>query len=277
MLDNKTAPRFVVQKENGLLSPDAAQFIDSICQWNWLMQKSDMYYETCGLNQLQNMDLNSDDVPFGSLEFVQQALSLITGHEDIKIPPINVPVELCDHRFAGRKVWRWNKADAVARFEGLAARGETSRFFVKSDVETKGCFYVGTPRQLVTIMKNEPDDTRLFVSAEFSKEIWSEWRVFVYRSRIIDMRPYYFMDIERGEYKMPDITAVMEMIRAWNTIPAACTLDVAVFGDGTTYLVEAHNFVSCGLYGCDSPRLPAMAKAAFRQELSIAKENHAKE
>ena len=48
------------------------------------------------------------------------------------------------------------------------------------------------------------------------------------------------------------------MVKAFTNTPKAYTLDVAVLRNGQTVVIEVHNFISCGLYGFASPKLPLM-------------------
>lgn len=85
-------------------------------------------------------------------------------------------------------------------------------------------------------------------------DIKSEWRAFVYKGELLDVRNY------SGDFRIfPDISIIEEMIKDYKNSPKAYTLDVAVDDKENTVLIEIHQFFSCGLYGfADYRVLPKM-------------------
>lgn len=74
-----------------------------------------------------------------------------------------------------------------------------------------------------------------------------EWRVYVLRGDAIGRARY---DPEGADdASEPDAKAVLSMIRAWPSAPAAWALDVGVLSTGETALVEVNDAWALGLYG----------------------------
>lgn len=165
-------------------------------------------------------------VPVGSIEFAEQFLSA-------PIRPINVPPQLQTLKFAGRHISEGDADDYAA----FCKRFGIDHAFIKSmerckDDQTNKHFHSG------------------LIKGQFSTplpQIDAEWRVFVNGGIIVDCRPYAW---EGRIPRSPNEDSVWEMVDAYTASPPAYTLDVAVCGN-KTFVVECHNFISCGLYGFD--------------------------
>lgn len=76
-------------------------------------------------------------------------------------------------------------------------------------------------------------------------DIDSEWRVFIYRGKIIDIKCY-----SGDPFNIPGKTRVEKIIKTFENPPIAYTLDLYMPKNFTTsYVMEVHDFFSCGLYG----------------------------
>ena len=83
-----------------------------------------------------------------------------------------------------------------------------------------------------------------FQASEIVDDIQSEWRGFVFNGELLDIRSY------SGEFDVfPDMIEVRSMIKDFTDSPEAYTIDVGVSPSRGTFLIEVHDFFSCGLYG----------------------------
>ena len=196
------------------------------------------------------LDPNHDIVPVGEIEFINDVLRC---NSMPLLQAINIPNDLNHPEFLHRKIWSCvstekidelgceliaKPADVPKRFEAIHIRpGETSKI----------------------IIPNGP----LFLSEMLPQPILAEWRVFVFRGEIVDIRPYIL-----DEWVFPNRSVIEAMIAAWTDASPAYTLDVAVLQGGTTALLEVHNFINCGLYGMESPRILPMLCSAWRWEIT---------
>lgn len=257
---------FLIQRErspslpssdNAVLSSDAAAMLETIDTLNWLRQDEKIEVTLGTYNLVQNAfckEFLAKVVPVGSAEFVEAVLK--RGHGIDRIKPQNVPVPLHKEEFLGRNI---NPSCTVEEIPAIMDAWGADYVFVKSAEYIK---------DEVTSICSRKDlaapalqGKKLFVSEAF-KSIISEWRVFVYRGNVIDLRPY-----TGDRWTFPDQKKVMDMVAAINNNLHAYTLDVAVNGDLETVVVEVHNFLACGLYGANVPL--EMYKAAYNQELSF--------
>ena len=91
----------------------------------------------------------------------------------------------------------------------------------------------------------------------------SEWRAFVYKGKLVGLQNYC------GEFTLfPDVEKIKEMIKAYKSAPIAYTLDVGINANGT-FVIEVHDFFSCGLYGFSDSSLPFMFSQWFHQYIQI--------
>lgn len=193
-------------------------------------------------------------IPVGSIEFANRILSVCYQRGPIRA--LNIPEPLRRPEWLLRRI----EPEAELSAELFHAFG-AQRLFVKPSKYAKEF-----DSDMVSARSmGHLEGRRVFVSEPLPCPIQAEWRVFVNRQRLVGIRPY---DLDGG-WVCPDRDAVLSMIAAYEGAPPAYTLDVAVLADGRTALIEAHNFVCCGLYGFGSSKmLPLMLSAAFLYELS---------
>jgi len=178
-------------------------------------------------------------IPSGTIQFVKKYLAAY--HDIITIKPINIPNDLLRNEYLKRSVTY--KLKGVYQFD--------SKKFVKSDTEIKGT------TDIVEYLE-VPDDGRYLVSDLI--EIESEWRAFVFNNELVGLQNYI------GDFTMfPDVHLIKKMINEYKNCPPAYTLDVGVNSKDGTFLIECHNFYSCGTYGFSNNRIiPQMIISSFR-------------
>lgn len=184
-------------------------------------------------------------IPVGSVEFV---LEFYEKYHSIKnIKPINIPKELMDKKFLKRYVYLERKNRIGYIIEPV---------FIKSIDKIKG---------FTDIVKNNNtliEDGNYLVSEIIN--IDSEWRGFVFNNKLLDLRCY------SGKFDVfPDVELVKEMVADYKSSPRSYTIDVGVNNDQGTFLIECHQFFSCGLYGfADYRVLPQMFVSCHKEIIS---------
>jgi hypothetical protein len=166
-------------------------------------------------------NIPKDFIPIGSVEFVHAFLKY---HYNIEPKPINIPNELMDLKYTKRNM--------IIGDENTSWVGEK---FVKSMDKIK--FFT-------EIIPNDfsLDNGNYLISDIINIE--SEWRCFVYNKKLVGMSNY------TGDFTMfPDVNLINEMINNYNNCPPAYTLDIGINKEVGTFIIEVHNFYSCGLYG----------------------------
>jgi len=229
--------KFLIQKINGEIRHDFAfTLLESIRFKNWSMVNKEKiivkfldYIETqepSDIYPIQFKSYHEKYVPVGSVEFVSDFIHHFYG---LYVKPINVPEELFDPCFTHRRIFNGNHMD----LEDL--RG---KYFVKSNDQIKYFSEIldcnGEKMPQVPIGNHQISN---YVTIE------SEWRAFVYKSKLVGLQNY------SGDFtKFPDVSTIKSMIYAYKSAPVAYTLDVGVC-DYATFVIEVHDFFSCGLYG----------------------------
>lgn len=161
---------------------------------------------------------DDNTIPIGSVEFVLDWFKA-RGIQNIK--PLNIPRELW--HFCNREV----TIDRLGNLNG--------KYFIKSLDEIKSNL------NRFEILDKTSTDSNSYFASEWVEDVISEWRVFVYRHEIEDIRCY------QGDFwKMPDKDYIERITKIYDN--PVYTLDVMVTKDGTD-IVELHDFFSCGLYG----------------------------
>ena len=95
----------------------------------------------------------------------------------------------------------------------------------------------------------------------------SEWRVFVYQSKLVGLQNY------AGEFtRFPSVKIIKGMIEMYKSAPIAYTIDIGINDDSDTFVIECHDFFSCGLYGfADLAILPSMFYKWFQEYIKNGK------
>ncbi len=208
--------RFLIQTIDNKVKHDFSfTLIESINYNNWLFEDSFEY-------RLTNNKFYSNYVPIGSNEFVQD---YIYKYFKKSIKPKNIPEELLDFYFTGRKVLNGTEKDIV------------SEKFVKSNDKIKS---------FTNICKSAPiGNYQISDVVEFE----SEYRCFVYRKELVGVHNYL------GDFTIfPNVNKIKEMIIAYKNSPIAYTLDVGICNNDTL-IIECHDFFSCGLYGFSNHKI----------------------
>lgn len=194
-------------------------------------------------------------LPIGSIEFVQSIMT--RAYQTREMAPLNIPSCLADPSLWKRRIALTSYADGAHHlFEAF----KTDRLFIKSATRLKtditGIYGKGAPSS-----KYEAEPL-LLVSEILPLETdrASEWRLFSFHGRIVDMRNY-----SGSPWTIPPESFCKQVSSAAAPL-GACTIDIAMTDDGEPVIIEVHNFISCGLYGAEMPL--AMYKRAFIDEIT---------
>ena len=216
---------FLIQTEDDQIVHDFSRTLIDACEYqNWFKDNND-----CKYVKSNNCIFIPDAIPIGSVEFVEQYLK---DYYKKDVKPRNIPEELMDFCYTGRKVINGTDKDIV---------GEK---FVKSNDKIKA----------MTDICSHSLPGNYQISDVI--EIESEWRTFVYKNEIVGLQCY------SGDFLLfPDVYKIKSMIRSYKNSPIAYTLDVGIIDSyadeyiGNTVIIEVHDFFSCGFYGFDDKRI----------------------
>lgn len=254
--------KFLIQRIGGEIRHDFAfQLLESIRFRNW-WNKGKKFEKTIVKYVEYNDDIpEPDDIypmpfkpfhkgytPIGSVEFVTDYLNHFYG---IIPKPINVPPELALRGFTQRHLF--NGDEKVA--ENL-----NGRWFVKTMDKIKGFDVVFELDVNHYQNQNLPKG-----NYQYSKyrTIDSEWRAFVYNKKLVGLQNYC------GEFTVfPNVEKIKLMIAAYKSAPIAYTLDIGVEAEhDLTFVIEVHDFFSCGLYGFRESIILVMFEKWFHEYL----------
>ena len=242
---------FLIQTINDEIVHDFSfTLIEAIKYQNWarsICSSKDFEYRKIerfsDLNLTRNLDIlrsNDSIIPIGTVEFV---IDYLKKYYNKTPAPINIPRDLQQYKYTKRIVYNSINEEDFSRCKFPV--------FVKSDVKIKGF------NEIVNTVKELPDEN-VFISEIV--DIYSEWRCFVYNKKLVGLQNYL------GHFALfPDVDLINEMISTYTESPIAYTLDVGINEKGT-YVIEVHDFFSCGLYGfSDFKILPYMYRDWFKE------------
>lgn len=216
-------------------------------------------YKYILIDSLNEYNINTNNIdeiiPVGDLFFMRDFFSLYKKIKNINtsnpiLKPIEIPPYLQKEYFLGRYYTIVPGKDLDLNMYS----------FIKDASILKNFSFIGIPKE---ISSNINKDTK-YVQSEVL-DILSEYRIFVFNNEIKAIQNYdgnctKFPDIEKINY-------AKNLIYINSKIPAY-TLDVAITENGT-FLLECHNFISCGTYGFYSNDLINMYIEAVRYEESL--------
>lgn len=207
--------------------------IEAIKYNNW-------YYDEKVYDYIFNSEIiyESDYIPIGSVEFVLHCLEKFHNIKNVK--PLNIPEELRKPKYLKRWVDIINintNTTTINFFD------KNKSMFIKDNTKIKSVAEIFIP--------NRGYPPGEYLISEFI-DIESEWRSFVFNKKLIGLQNY------SGDFTMfPNVELINEMIKDYSN-NGAYTLDVGI-NDKGTFVIECHDFFSCGLYGfADYKMLPLM-------------------
>lgn len=242
--------KFLIQTIDGKVKHDFSfTLIQSLDYHNWINNDKNAKYRL--VNDLSKIK-KPIYIPIGSVEFVSEYLQKFY---DIIPKPLNVPNQLNQLKFTHRNIINGTEKDIVHH-----------KFF-KSNDKIKGVSGVCSD---IVIPNGNYQISDII-------DILSEWRCFVFQGKLVGLSNY------SGDFRIfPNIKKIEEMIKEYESAPIAYTLDVGIDFDRNddkhTFVIECHEFFSCGLYGfSDHKILPIMFIRGFneivKKNLNLIKNN----
>jgi ATP-grasp domain-containing protein len=222
---------FLIQTIDGNIEHDFSfTLLESIKYNNWLNNDDDIKYE------LTDEETKSGFIPIGEVGFV---VNYLREHHNKYPLPINVPEKL--FRYAKRNIFNGNE-------EAFWGKGE---MYVKSNSIIK--------YSINGLIDSNKYDLPVG-DYQFSEiiDVQSEYRCFIFKNKLVGIQNY------SGDFTIfPDVNVIKNMIIDYKDSPVAYTLDVGINESGT-FVIEVHDFFSCGLYGFSDHRiLPFMFSQWF--------------
>lgn len=239
---------FVVESKDRQVLHDFSFFLlEGIKYVNWFhgdIVHSYMLSEDMG--SLSPTFLQSS-IPIGSIQFTLDFYQKYYGIAQIS--PLHIPESLRKEEYLHRKVFTSLEVSDI---------DPNKVVFAKSLHRFKG--YLDFQK-----LKDLPPEEEYFISE--TVDILSEWRGFVHRGKLLDVRNY------AGDFRIhPDFSLMEDMIGSYVDAPSSYTIDVGVTEGNKTAIIEIHQFFSCGLYGFrDYQRLLSMFISSHRDILEKRK------
>jgi len=226
--------KFLIQTIGGKIRHDFTfTLIKAIEYQNWAKNSMDFELSEKSVHNVDGF------IPVGSVEFVSKYLFKYYS----KIPrPKNVPEKLFP--FAKRNIINGTEMDI-----------NPDKHFFKSNDNIKG---FSTNDYILSNNKNKKIPTGNYQISDLIN-IESEWRAFIYNGKLVGLQNYL------GDFTLfPDVNKINQMIDAYDDAPIAYTLDVGINDNKSTFIIEVHDFFSCGLYGFEDLKiLPFMFSRWF--------------
>ena len=244
--------KFLIQKIDKEIQHDFSfTLLESVRYQNWFQRKNavSVKYVNCYANDgvWFFKPFHENYVPVGSVEFV------LSWMKRFGVPtpnPINIPDELNEPFYTYRPVINGNHMDIEDLVHG--------KWFVKSATNFKG---------FAEVLRIDDNHSWSIPAGHYQisqyVDIQSEWRAFVYNGKLVGLQNY-----SGGFSTFPDMRTISHMIHNYKSAPVAYTLDVGV-NDHETFIIEVHDFFSCGLYGfADHTIYPYMLYRWFHEYLN---------
>lgn len=257
--------KFILQ-ENKLLRDFENELLWSESYWQWRDENKPEELKTnMKIIRESEIEKYEEDLkelcPVGSVEFVVDWLKKIHN----KTPkPINVP----SCYLFGPEDDRFSKINYCGRFIVNVEENnyKVPDYLKNREVYIKSNDVIKSPINGIhnsseigkTILGN------LQVSSLIKEDIVSESRVFIYGGKILDVKNY-----AGDPFVIPKRDTIQQIINIYKNPPISYTLDVMNIIDFNneinSFILEVHDFFSCGLYGFSSERYPFMLYRWFKE------------
>lgn len=194
---------------------------------------------------------NTNIIPVGGLNFVSAYLGK-------HIKPIDI--SRVDRKFTGQEIQILSYDEMIAYLDRNGPR------FIKSATKCKEFPAGKHDKKSIEIIEKSISylhKSHKFMVSELIN-LLAEWRLFIHKGKILDCKQYM------GSWESRfDGAFVKEMVASIpkSIIPyTSYTVDIGLTDANSIVLIEAHNFISCGLYGFEHPNLYKMVKTAYLEE-----------
>lgn len=256
--------KFLIQTINEKVVHDFCFELErGIDYWKWKGEQVDVIYAE--LSELEYLILEHDDIseyiPQGTIEFVFEFINLY-----IKPNSIIHPVPISSIRGFGHDgAWITDSLSDFVKNE--LTLSDKADVYIKSVTKFKakfsGRYNLGELRkEIPENLKNE----KLQVTY-FCKHVESEFRCFVYKDELLDIKRYKFTSLNSfpSPENMEDILSLKDEITEEYKLPAY-SFDILLDSSGNTRLLEIHEIFSTGLYGfSDYEYYPWMVVRGFQK------------
>lgn len=242
---------FLAQLVDGKIKHDFVfELQNAYDYWDW--RDYPITVEYCELDDILNGNVLSqidvDDilhyVPVGTIEFVYAFIDkFIKENGSSLIKPINVPEQLIP--FANGfvdivNITSENRKDIVSKYRDNDIVHIKSANKIK-DPHNKSYY-------IYELLEEKRIPNGVYQIRKYIDDIISEWRIFIFKDEIKGICNY------SGDCTtFPNMNTVYEMLNnyknLYNDAPVAYTLDVGINSNDETFVIECHDFYSCGLYG----------------------------
>lgn len=262
--------KFLIQTINNKVVHDFAFTLLQAIEFQTEFRKNDMSYTLTDEFKFEYgcdepLEFNGDDVsllkeyykeftPVGSVEFVCNFIKFVYGEKSVP-KPTNIPEFLLDKQYTKRFMMYTHHTPP----EIIHSTLQLTMFFKSANVikaTANGMYHL--PQE----SKEIPEDDYL-VSEYINIE--TEYRCFIYNDKLVGLQWY------SGDFTMfPDVDFINKVIKDYEaTSPVAYTLDVGCNKKDGTFIIEIHDFFSCGLYGfSDYNVLPYMLHRWFHNYIT---------
>jgi hypothetical protein len=163
----------------------------------------------------------------GSVEFMKEVFSRI-GKEDVRVP---------------KNSNREYKVMTLDDAKSIANSGK-SIFIKPFDIKLFTGFVLD--QMINTSISDVPDDTQVMVYDVFTSPIKSEWRCYVHRNKVIDIRNY---SGDIFTYPSKDYLSDVLYKTEDSNFPIAYTIDIGILENGENVVIEYNDMWAIGNYG----------------------------
>ena len=181
----------------------------------------------------------------GSVEFMNMVFSRI-GLSDVRLP------ENSNREF-----------ETITLKEAKDRSKSGEKLFIKPfDIKLFTGFVID--ESIYTSISNIPDDTKVMAYKPFYSPIESEWRCYIHRDKVIDIRNY------SGDiFTYPDEIYLLEVVhRNEGRFPTAYTVDIGILESGENVVIEYNDMWAIGNYGMDNETYLKLLRSRYFEIIS---------
>lgn len=184
-------------------------------------------------------NLIRDNVFIGSVEFMKEVFSRV-GKTDIRVPENS------------------NRQHLKMTLGEAKILSKSKNIFIKPfDIKLFTGFVLD--QMVYSSISDISDDTLVMVYDVFSSTIESEWRCYIGRNRVVDIRNY------SGDMFITPNKEYLESVINSNKLkfPTAYTIDIGILENGDNVVIEYNDMWAIGNYGIDNYEYFSLLKSRY--------------
>lgn len=218
---------------------------DCACAMYGVIESAQKYrltsFDEIKSGKLLSLLLLTHNIAIGSVEFMHEVFT-----------KCNIPIPTLPKNSN-------RESEIITLSEAIKRTNDGEKLFIKPTQDNKKLFtgFV-LDKSIYSCLNGLPNDMEVLAYKPFDSEIITEWRCYVYKNEIYDMKNY------SGEFNVvPNINYINAVLKQNTDFPIAYTADVGLLKSGKNVVIEFNDMYAIGNYGLRNDKYLSLLKERY--------------